>query len=410
MARILVIDDEPIYHQMIDHALRPLGYEVYFALDGMQGLNAASALEPDVVITDVMMPGMSGYEVARQLRKNPRFTLTPILVLTSRSELGDKLSAFESGSDDYMSKPFDPEELVARMHVLLRRADLMRNVKDVEKVKIDQARLIGVHSLRGGVGCSSIAVNLAIAYWEIWQKPTLIVDSVMTAGSVALMLNAPMKRTWADLAQIAPADLDIEALKSIIGAHKHGLHFITGPARPAEAEMVPNDTLRSAINILRTKYEYMVIDIPHDFSETSIHMLDAVDTILLVLAPEMASIRGAAVALDTYDKLGYKMEKIQLVLNHVAESTGLTARKIEDALNVKIRLEIPYASQDFIRAINIGKPLLYGGTNPDVSGLLEDAAFRLSKEAHRKVPPTHPSVAWRQVQKRISQERERSEA
>ena len=148
MARILVIDDEPIYHQMIDHALRPLGYEVYFALDGMQGLNAASALEPDVVITDVMMPGMSGYEVARQLRKNPRFTLTPILVLTSRSELGDKLSAFESGSDDYMSKPFDPEELVARMTVLLRRADLLRNVKDVEKVKIEQARLVGVHSLR----------------------------------------------------------------------------------------------------------------------------------------------------------------------------------------------------------------------------------------------------------------------
>ena len=79
MPRILVIDDEPIYHKMIEHALRPLGYDVDFASSGAQGLNAAAALEPDVVITDVLMPGMNGYEVVRRLRRNPRFIYIPVL-------------------------------------------------------------------------------------------------------------------------------------------------------------------------------------------------------------------------------------------------------------------------------------------------------------------------------------------
>ncbi len=402
MPRILAIDDEPLYHKMIEHALKPLGYEISFAFEGMQGLNAASAIEPDVIITDVMMPGMDGYEVVRRLRKNPRFMYLPVLVLTSKAELGDKLAAFESGADDYMSKPFEPEELIARLGVLLKRAEINQVYWEREKDKISEAQTIAVHSLRGGVGTSSVAVNLAIGLWEIWRSPTLLVDAVLTAGQVALMLNAPLKRTWADLWNIAPADLDHAVLNTVIGQHKNGLNFITGPTLPSDAEMITADLLRSALNLLRGTNEYIVVDLPHDFSDVAVNVLDSANIILMILAPEMASIRAAAVALDTYRKLGYDETKIKLVLNNVFENGGLNRKKIEEALRMPISLVVPYASADFVRAVNVGKPLLYGSSNVALTGLFENLAFNLSKDEHKNIPPAHPTVAWRNVYKRLS--------
>ena len=346
---------------------------------------------------------MNGYEVVRRLRKNPRFMYVPVLVLTSKAELGDKLAAFESGADDYMSKPFEPEELIARLGVLLKRAQINRAYLDTERTKVAEAQTIAVHSLRGGLGASSMAVNLAIGFWEIWQKPTLLVDTVLTAGQVALMLNAPLKRTWADLWNVAPADLDQTVLNTIIGQHKHGLNFIAGPTLPSEAEMIDADLLRSAINLLRATNEYIVIDLPHDFSEIAVNMLDTANIVLLMLAPEMASIRAAAVALDTYRKLGYDEAKIKLVMNNLFEHGGLNRKKIEDALHVPISLEIPFANIDFVRAVNVGKPVLYSSSNTEITGLFENLAFNLSKEEHKSIPPSQPSVAWRNVYKRLSE-------
>jgi CheY-like chemotaxis protein len=117
MAHILIIDDEPIYHRMIAHALEPLGHHVDTALNGLEGLKAARNLRPDLIITDVMMPDITGYEVTRRLRREPAFSNTPILVLTSQAEMQNRLEAFESGADDHMTKPFDKAELLALLRI-----------------------------------------------------------------------------------------------------------------------------------------------------------------------------------------------------------------------------------------------------------------------------------------------------
>ena len=401
MARILVIDDDPIICKMVSAVLGNAGHDVITAPDGMQGLKIVESERPNAIITDVMMPGIDGYEVARRLRRNPQFARIPILVLTSQSSLEEKLSAFEAGADDYMSKPFEPAELVARLAKLLRWSEALRGVQqDIPSAA--RAQVIAVHSLRGGIGCSSMAVNLALGLNGLWQSSTLLLDLALVAGQVALMLDNPLKRTWADLARYAPQEVDLDLLGSIISKHESGLDFVAAPAHPEEVEQLTGELLKAALDLLRTRYNYIVADVAHDFGNIAIQALDAADMIVLLLAPDMSSVRAAAVALDTYGKLDYQAEKLKLILNRTFQRNGLARKSIEAALHVPISLEIPFAPEQFVSAINLGKPLLFSNPEDPVSALLEDFAFRLSKEEHRLIPPAVPSSAWSRVNERLS--------
>src|SRR5512146_2174809 len=217
MARVLLIDDEPIYFKMILHALKPHGYEVEYARTGVDGLKTVPLFNPDVIISDIRLPDLSGYEVAQRLRRDPRFENIPLIFLTSQADLSNKLKAFEVGADDYLSKPFQPEELVARVGMLVRRGEVLRSVRQRE-VK-DQATVITVHSLRGGVGTSSVAVNLGMSLYRLWERPTLVIASVLNAGQVALMLNASPIHSWEDLAEIKINDIDSSVIESLSNKH-----------------------------------------------------------------------------------------------------------------------------------------------------------------------------------------------
>src|SRR5688572_27038132 len=207
MTRVLFIDDEPINHQLVAHALEPLKCELHYAENGKDGVAKARNIKPDVIITDVMMPEINGYEVTRLLRRESQFSSIPILVLTAQSGLQDKLKSFEAGADDHLTKPFEAAELVARVTSLLRRAELAKSSRAEATVE-ENAFTIAVHSLRGGTGCSSLAVNLGVGLAELWKKPTVLLDLTMTAGQVALMLNMPLRRTWTDIARFSAAELD----------------------------------------------------------------------------------------------------------------------------------------------------------------------------------------------------------
>jgi len=397
--RILVIDDEPINHQLVARALMPLQCEIHYAENGKGGIAQARSVKPDVIITDVMMPDINGYEVTRILRREPQFAATPILVLTAQSGLQDKLKSFESGADDHLTKPFDPSELVVRVTSLLRRVEAVK-LSEHKTVLRDGAQMIAVHSLRGGTGSSTLAVNLGVALTSLWREPTILLDLSMTAGQVALMLNAPLKRTWADIAHYSASDLDADSLNSVVGTHESGLHFIAAPTFPSEVDTLRGETLAAALQIFKTQYEYIVADLPHDFSEFSIQTLDTANVILMVASPDMASIRAMIAAIDTYDKLGYPKDKIKFVLSAPFPHSSLTKEKIETGLGISALATIPYVQDVLVDAINLGQPPVYQKPNELISGLLEDFAFHLSKDAHKKIKPENPTDTWKRVYKR----------
>jgi diguanylate cyclase (GGDEF)-like protein len=125
---ILVVDDDPDIARFVEVNLRSAGYDVAVAGDGEEALERAGEIRPDLVLLDVMMPRIDGFEVAQRLRKNPQTANTSIIMLTAKALSADKVTGLQSGADDYIIKPFDPIELLARVKGTLRRAKEMRNL------------------------------------------------------------------------------------------------------------------------------------------------------------------------------------------------------------------------------------------------------------------------------------------
>jgi diguanylate cyclase (GGDEF)-like protein len=124
--RVLVVDDDRNLRKIIATNLELAGFTVEVAADGPEALEKIETLLPDIVLLDLMMPHMDGYEVARRIRvhQNPAIANVPIIILTAKSETDDKLRGFEAGADDYITKPFGPQELLARVRAKIRRVEV----------------------------------------------------------------------------------------------------------------------------------------------------------------------------------------------------------------------------------------------------------------------------------------------
>ena len=140
MTKILVIDDEPSITNLVSAYLKPEGYEVFTAADGNSGLKAARAFKPDLIILDLMLPGIDGIELLSRLRRESDVY---VIMLTARTEETDKIVGLSVGADDYVTKPFSPRELVARVKAALRRLQVAsgssaeRSVLSFRHVKVD---------------------------------------------------------------------------------------------------------------------------------------------------------------------------------------------------------------------------------------------------------------------------------
>ena len=165
--KILIIDDDPDTIEFLTLILQRLGYQVLEARDGMDALATAHSEKPDLIILDVMMPGLDGFEVARSLRRHPETALTPILMFTAKTQVEDKLAGYEAGVDIYLTKPVHPVELQANIKALLAqrkaRTDMLAK----------RGYIIGVLGSKGGMGVSSLALNLAIVYRKKFETGVL---------------------------------------------------------------------------------------------------------------------------------------------------------------------------------------------------------------------------------------------
>jgi DNA-binding response OmpR family regulator len=160
--RVLVVDDEPSVHEVVRAYLEREGFIVWSARDGREGLRLAEDRRPDLIVLDLMLPDLSGEEIAREVRRRSD---VPILMLTARSAEDDRVAGLDLGADDYLTKPFSPRELVARIKAVLRRAP-DSEAPLVARMNLDDGSLV-VDTDRHEVTLAGDLVDLTVSEFRL---------------------------------------------------------------------------------------------------------------------------------------------------------------------------------------------------------------------------------------------------
>ena len=168
-AKILIVDDEPNILRLIGYSLEVAGYEIVTAKTGAEALKVVELEQPDLIVLDVMLPDMSGLDICQQLRKKPQTTDLPIIMLSARAQVADKVEGLKAGADEYVTKPVDAEEMTARVAALLERREHLVQTLAPSQVP-DRGQILAVYGPKGGVGRTVVAANLAVALRKVTKK------------------------------------------------------------------------------------------------------------------------------------------------------------------------------------------------------------------------------------------------
>ena len=371
MATVLIIDDDANTLRLIGYMLERGGFEVQLAGDGEDGLAKAFKQPPDLIVLDVMMPGVDGYQVCERLRANPRTATIPVIILTARSQRIDQQTALEVGADLYLPKPVAPEELIASVNELLSRPPGARPSVTAEA---PTRRLISVFSLRGGVGVTSLATNLAVALAQQYGDTVSLVDLSLTAGHAAIMLNLRPRRT---VAHLLAGELDSQAVEKHLLLHTSGVRLLAAPHVPLPPGVATADVVKRLLGILKSQYGYTIIDTPSSLDEVTLSALSASDQILLVLSPEVLSVQTTLVTRQALQARGIALDKVHLVLNQVTPKPALPQKAIEQALKQPLDLILPYEEKQAL-AIVKGEPLLIGEPTSPLASAIKAVSVAVS--------------------------------
>ncbi len=232
--KILIIDDDVDTLRLVGLMLQRQGYLISAATNGEQGLAKAFEERPDIILLDVMMPDMDGYEVTRRLRKNPTTQSTPILMFTAKTQLDDKVAGFEVGADDYLTKPTHPTELQAHVKALLGRAGTKRGEEVATALHEHTGHVVGILSARGGLGVSSVATNVAAALFNRIQSDVILAELIPGQGTIGMELGVPSQKELNEILSGSLVEITKEKVQSALVLHASGLKLLLASENPRD--------------------------------------------------------------------------------------------------------------------------------------------------------------------------------
>ena len=353
--KILIIDDDLDTLRLVGMMLQKQGYQIIAASNGQQGLDLALAELPNLILLDVMMPQMDGYEVARHLRANARTVNIPILMFTAKSQLDDKVTGFEAGADDYLTKPTHPAELQAHVKALLARAAKTKVNPPTSPTSEEPAYLVGVISARGGLGATTIAFNLASSLEKTSKEVVIMAEFRPGQGTLAEDLRLPKPQGLTELLAIPPKEITRETIKEKISKHQSGVKVLCASAQPVEASMLDNTQAFQAI-LTRMKFmaRYVVVDLGSGLPSLTQKLLPAFDEILVVTEPFVNPIVHTRALIDDLFKLGLDNSKVHLAVNYrIRSESQLSVPQVQDKIQYPIDVTFTPAPELLLQAVRL---------------------------------------------------------
>jgi pilus assembly protein CpaE len=292
-----------------------------------------------------------GAEVAQTLKFVERLAAEcprTAIICASRDASPDLiLRSYRAGARDFLRLPVIGEEFQT---VIERTAEFCATQTDAPKKR---GRAVAVFSSKGGCGTSFIATNLAAAL----DAPTVLVDLNLQAGDLSLFLGLEPKFSIADLVENR-ARIDDSLLKSYIVPHTSNLSLLAAPREADLADDIEPEHIFEVLELLRERYDYVVIDPQHTFDSITLSALDQADEVVLVLTLDIPAIRSTQRALALFDRLGYPRHKVRIVVNRWSKQVDLDLRQVERFLGERVTGYVQSDYNTAVNSINLGEPLV----------------------------------------------------
>jgi CheY-like chemotaxis protein/MinD-like ATPase involved in chromosome partitioning or flagellar assembly len=356
--KILIIDDDLDTLRLVGLMLQRQGYQISAATNGQQGLDKAFDEDPDLILLDIMMPDMDGYEVTRRLRRNPSTMETPILMFTAKTQLDDKVIGFEVGANDYLTKPTHPSELQARVKTLLSRASEKKGAA-VSTREEGHGYVIGVLGARGGLGVTSVAVNLAASLYARTHAEILLAELLPGQGALALDLGVDGTRGLTDLLGVSNlSEITRDRVRESLVGHPSGLKLLLASDRPRDMHLINQlANYEALIRRLSGLARFLTIDMGVGLQPYAEKILPLCDEVVVVIEGNPNTIIHAKALIADIAALGIAKNCIRVVLNNrVRSDTQLPTSQVQAKLEHEIVTTLTPAPELFAQATRMQTP------------------------------------------------------
>jgi DNA-binding response OmpR family regulator len=382
-AKILIVEDDLESLKLIGLMLQRRGYEIIAASAGNQGLRRACSEDPDLVILDVMMPDMDGYEVCQALRANASTARLPVIMFTAKSLPGDKEAGYRAGADIYLTKPIHPSELVSVVEELLDRSS-----REGEVLETPQgARVIGVIGAKGGVGTSTVTVNLAAAMLQHLSDTdskdggngVTIVDLQTGIGAVSLLLGQTPKAGWGALSSRPAPDLSQEKVMGQVQNHRSGLRFLPAPLQQdGHLSQLTPDHVDAIVKGLSPMIDLVVLDLGSELTLAVRQGIALCNIIVVVVEPERLCAYLGQALLRELGELEQAPQDVRVVsVRRAGATSSLAPEKLEEILGHTLALEFGSDADALHKALDYGEPVVFSFPDAFLSRQFHDFAGTL---------------------------------
>jgi CheY-like chemotaxis protein len=358
--KILIVDDDLDTLRLVGLMLQKIGYQISAASNGEQGLAKALEERPDLILLDVMMPDMDGYEVTRRLRKNPATVSIPILMFTAKTQLDDKVVGFEVGADDYLTKPTHPTELQAHIKALLSRAPKGESVEIKTALAEKHGYVIGVLAARGGLGVTSVASNIAAALLTRVQEDVIFAELVPGQGTLGMDLGIPSQTSLNEILSGSVVEVTREKVASSLMTHHSGLKLLLASEQPRDivwtSQVKKYDSL---VERLAGLARFVVLDLGAGLTEFSQSILPMCSEKIVVVEGVVNTIRHTRLLIDDIVGLKVDPKTISVILNNrVRSESQMSLKQVQEKMEHSITSSLTPAPEVFLQALRAQSTLV----------------------------------------------------
>jgi pilus assembly protein CpaE len=310
--------------------------------------NEIKTMEADVIIVDVAPDKEQGILTVDKIIEISKHS--HVFVAGDGTDADLILRSMRAGAKEFLSIPLDSKALLTAIERISKAHAA------VTKEKKRFGKLFAFFSAKGGTGSTVISTNFAVNLAEQTKKATILVDLDMQLGEVSLFLGIKPAFNIADMADNIHR-MDEALLKGFIKKHASGLDVLAAPDSLEKVESVGPSQVAQILQFLKNTYEYVVVDTSNTFDDHTVSALDQSSIVFLISNTDLPSLRNAQRCLSIFERMGYKKEKIKLLINRYQKSLEIRSKDIEETLSFPVYWFFPNDWPTIMNSVNSGMPL-----------------------------------------------------